>query len=1208
MHFLVRLLTAAALLIFCAPAKAADCTTLGNTVAPCGVVQDDAVDHSDITLGVPGVFAGTVKFSGATSGTVTVTPQAVAGTGVTVTLPNTSGTIAANASSPLVLSSVTGTLTCPTCVTSSTGGAITGTAPISVSAAGVVSLATPLALNYGGTNASLTASNGGIVYSTASAFAILNGTATANQMLLSGASGAPSWSTATWPATAAQGQILNTSAANVWGATATPTLGVPGSVTGSLGFAGNVSGTVTLIPQSTAGTVTLTLPNTSGTIAVSASAPLNLSATTGALSLPTPLALTYGGTNASLTASNGGIVWSNASQLQILSGTATANQLLLSGASGSPAWSTATYPATAAQGAVLNASAANVVAATVTPVLGNPGASTGTLGFAGLTSGTVTITPQSVAGTPTLTLPNASGTLASSASAPLSLNATSGALSLGIVPLSLGGTNANLVASNGGIVWSNASQFQILAGTATANQMLLSGLSGAPSWSTATWPATTAANQILYSSANNTVTGLATANNGALITNGTGVPSIGPIPNSNLATMAPNTVKGSIAGGTPSDLTVTQSQALLGSALVPHVSNNTSLKALTGGSVPIVIRDGYTTAGDGGAARYTWSASNCSLAAGAGDNGSQVQPGAGGGCWIADFTQSGNIDIRVWGAFPNQGSSIDNGPSIRAACAYSETANVKLSAIAGAYYLNTLDSSGLGAIVYGNTKTLTSGCSVEGYASTNYPDTGESTYAASGLDPTFILGAALNRPLLYIGQRAGNSLWKNIDLDGNRGAQTGWAGGPSGKLYVVQISDTLYWAVNTAYATGSFVINSGNLYLATTGGISAASGGGPTGTLATITDGTVTWTYAGPNNESAIQSDRVVIRGGYNGGLYNGSSRGILFMRDTWILYNGQTTSDSALYLNGYDATLNNIQIGVNSGIGITIAEGSQYEITDGSVFLNGAAGMIVAGGQVQYLNVKGTNFQWNATNGISITNAAPFAGTAAGIHSYSDITFDGNSYSSTHTYSDVLINGSSIERFTNPNFMGSASQAGGTGPGSIPNYNIEFSACGFAAVLNPSFGTGTSSFSGFSNHSECIQTNANITNTWVPVLAGSTTAGTPTYSARSGTWFRNGNEITVHFMVQVSALGGPTGNMSITGLPRYSSATANELGTCAFNYYSGWTADTGFTALVGLVANNGNTIQLYEIGSGKTAQSTPVSNYAAATQLQGVCHYHTDN
>jgi len=59
-----------------------------------------------------------------------------------------------------------------------------------------------VALTNGGTNASLTASNGGIFYSTASAGAILAGTATANKMLLSGATTTPSWSTSTIPTSA----------------------------------------------------------------------------------------------------------------------------------------------------------------------------------------------------------------------------------------------------------------------------------------------------------------------------------------------------------------------------------------------------------------------------------------------------------------------------------------------------------------------------------------------------------------------------------------------------------------------------------------------------------------------------------------------------------------------------------------------------------------------------------------------------------------------------------------------------------------------------------------------------------------------------------------------------------------------------------------------------------------------------------------------
>lgn len=52
----------------------------------------------------------------------------------------------------------------------------------------------------------------------------------------------------------------------------------------------------------------------------------------------------------------------------------------------------------------------------------------------------------------------------------------------GIAPLANGGTNANLTASNGGVVYSTASAFAVLAGTATANQCLLSGSTAAPSW------------------------------------------------------------------------------------------------------------------------------------------------------------------------------------------------------------------------------------------------------------------------------------------------------------------------------------------------------------------------------------------------------------------------------------------------------------------------------------------------------------------------------------------------------------------------------------------------------------------------------------------------------------------------------------------------------------------------------------------------------
>lgn len=129
---------------------------------------------------------------------------------------------------------------------------------------------------------------------------------------------------------------------------------------------------------------------------------------------------------------------------------------------------------------------------------------------------------------------------------------SAGTLTLGgILDLDNGGTNNSLVASNGGVVYSDATKLNILAGNATAGKVLQSGASAAPTWSTPTYPSasgsagkilrsdgtnnvyststfadTYAASNLLYSNGANTVQGLATANNGVLVTSPTGVPSI----------------------------------------------------------------------------------------------------------------------------------------------------------------------------------------------------------------------------------------------------------------------------------------------------------------------------------------------------------------------------------------------------------------------------------------------------------------------------------------------------------------------------------------------------------------------------------------------------------------------------------------------------------------------------------------------------------
>lgn len=83
------------------------------------------------------------------------------------------------------------------------------------------------------------------------------------------------------------------------------------------------------------------------------------------------LPLANGGTNAALTASNGGLVYSTAAELAVLAGTATAGQIPRSGASGAPSWSTFTVPATFNAGDLLHASASNTVTALADVATGN---------------------------------------------------------------------------------------------------------------------------------------------------------------------------------------------------------------------------------------------------------------------------------------------------------------------------------------------------------------------------------------------------------------------------------------------------------------------------------------------------------------------------------------------------------------------------------------------------------------------------------------------------------------------------------------------------------------------------------------------------------------------------------------------------------------------------------------------------------------------
>lgn len=82
---------------------------------------------------------------------------------------------------------------------------------------------------------------------------------------------------------------------------------------------------------------------------------------------------------------------------------------------------------------------------------------------------------------------------------------TTGTWNGSLIPLAYGGTNKNMTASNGGIVYTDADSMEVLSATATAGQMLRSGASTAPTWSTNTFPNTTGEGEILYATSANVI-------------------------------------------------------------------------------------------------------------------------------------------------------------------------------------------------------------------------------------------------------------------------------------------------------------------------------------------------------------------------------------------------------------------------------------------------------------------------------------------------------------------------------------------------------------------------------------------------------------------------------------------------------------------------------------------------------------------------------
>jgi len=181
---------------------------------------------------------------------------------------------------------------------------------------------------------------------------------------------------------------------------------------------------------------------------------------------------------------------------------------------------------------------------------------------------------------------------------------------------------------------------------------------------------------------------------------------------------------------------------------------------------------------------------------------------------------------------------------------------------------------------------------------------------------------------------------------------------------------------------------------------------------------------------------------------------------------------------------------------------------------------------------------------------------------------------------------------------------------GSTPAaYAFTLSSCDSVTIFNPTMGSGNRAavYSVDNTNTNCVEYHAvsatslntplgtttylssiprQVTSTFTPVVAGTTTAGTGTYTTQSGTVVQTGNQVHVQMEITWTAHTG-TGNIAVTGIPAAlapSSYTPRRIGQVIPTL--AYTGPTVYCYLNG----SGTSLTLVQVATTGTASLIPIT------------------